>query len=233
MHTVPFFPSRSAFLPRSVLLHRLAYLLCGVAALWMTTAHAGDIDDQVAALQTRWAEVNYQLKDDAQVRGFAELSATADAAVKAHPDAAPLWIWGGIIKSSYAGAKGGLGALSLAKAAKHDLEKAIEIDQSALQGSALTSLGTLYFKVPGWPVGFGDNDKALKLLQKSLALNPDGIDPNYFYGLFLLDQKQYVAARTALEKARHAAPRPGRELADRGRHAEIELALAQIRKKLE
>jgi hypothetical protein len=53
--------------------------------------------------------------------------------VQSHPDAAPLWIWSGIIKSSYSGAKGELGALSLAKAAKHDLEKAIEIDQSALR----------------------------------------------------------------------------------------------------
>lgn len=228
-----FFPSRPLFLARPARLRRVAYLLCWFAALWVTSAHASDIDDQVAALQTRWAEVNYQLKDDAQLRGFAELTATADAAVQSHPDAAPLWIWSGIIKSSHAGAKGGLGALSLAKAAKHDLEKAIEIDQSALQGSALTSLGTLYFKVPGWPVGFGDKDKAQALLQKAVALNPDGIDPNYFYGLFLLDQKQYASARNALEKARRAAPRPGRELADRGRHAEIELALAQIRKKLE
>jgi len=212
---------------------RLAYLLCACAALFGATAHASEIDDQVAALQTRWAEINYQLTGDAQERGFAELSATADAAVQAHPDAAPLWIWSGIVKSSYAGAKGGLGALSIAKAAKHNLEKAIEIDQSALHGSALTSLGTLYFKVPGWPVGFGDRDKARELLQKALTLNPDGIDPNYFYGLFLLDQKQYALAQTALEKARRAPSRPGRELADRGRHAEIELALAQIRKKLE
>ena len=113
------------------------------------------------------------------------------------------------------------------------MEKAIELDQTALQGSALTSLGTLYFKVPGWPVGFGDKDKARALLAKALTLNPDGIDPNYFYGLFLIEQHEYAQAQVALEKAKKAAPRPGRELADQGRHTEIDAALAQVRKKLD
>jgi tetratricopeptide (TPR) repeat protein len=213
--------------------HALVLWFCATVFGLANTAAADAIDDQVAALQTRWAEVNYQLDGDAQMRAFDELSATAEAAVKTSPQAAPLWIWSGIIKSSYAGAKGGLGALSLAKASKHDLEKAIELDQTALQGSALTSLGTLYFKVPGWPVGFGDKDKARALLAKALTLNPDGIDPNYFYGLFLIEQHEYAQAQVALEKAKKAAPRPGRELADQGRHTEIDAALAQVRKKLD
>jgi tetratricopeptide (TPR) repeat protein len=190
------------------------------------------VDEQVAALQTRWAEVNYQLKGEAQLKAFAALQADAEAAVAAQPDAAPLWVWSGIIKSSYAGARGGLGALGLAKAAKKDLEKAIALDQTALQGSALTSLGTLYFNVPGWPVGFGDKDKARQLLEQALAINPDGIDPNYFYGLFLLDEGEYQGARSALEKALRAAPRPNRALADQGRRAEIQAALATVGKKL-
>ena len=210
-------------------LSRLAYLLCAYAVLLATTARASDIDDQVIALQTRWAEVNYQLKDDAQVRGFAELSVTADAAVHSHPDAVPLWIWSGIIKSSHAGAKGGLGALSIAKAAKHDLEKAIEIDQSALQGSALTSLGTLYFKVPGWPVGFGDKAKARELLNKALAINPKGIDPNFFYGEYLAETQHPDEAATYLDRALQAPARPGRQLADAGRRTEAKALLDKVR----
>ena len=35
-----------------------------------------------------------------------------------------------------------------------------------------SSLGVLYYKVPGWPIGFGDKDKARDLLQKALAVNP-------------------------------------------------------------
>jgi Tfp pilus assembly protein PilF len=83
-----------------------------------------------------------------------------------------------------------LGALSLVKQARTNLEKAIEIEPNALQGSAWTSLGALYYQVPGWPIGFGDKDKADEMLKKALAINPDGIDPNYFYGDYLLKEKE-------------------------------------------
>jgi Tfp pilus assembly protein PilF len=108
----------------------------------------------------------------------------------------------------------------------------MEIDPNALQGSAYTSLGTLYFKVPGWPVGFGDDDKAEELLKKALVINPDGIDPNYFYGDYLLEQKRYAEAEQALLKAQQAPARPERPLADAGRQEEIQVALLTVRKKL-
>ena len=139
-----------------------------------------------------------------------------------------MWIWSGIIKSTYAGARGGLGALSLAKASKADLEKALQLNPGALQGSAYTSLGALYFNVPGWPIGFGDHHKAEELLNQALAIDPDGIDTNYFYGMFLIDEKRYDEARTYLQKARQAPARPGRALADSGRQQEISEALAGI-----
>jgi Tfp pilus assembly protein PilF len=83
--------------------------------------------------------------------------------------------------------------------------------------------------VPGWPIGFGDKDKARAMLQKALTLNPDGMDPNFFYGDFLMRQKDYKGATVALEKARKAPPRPERPLADEGRRKEIDVLLAQVR----
>jgi Tfp pilus assembly protein PilF len=83
--------------------------------------------------------------------------------------------------------------------------------------------------VPGWPIGFGDDDKAQALLGKALALNPDGIDPNYFMGEFLYRKGERAAARQALAKALKAPARPGRELADQGRRKEIESLLAAMR----
>jgi len=141
---------------------------------------------------------------------------------------APLLIWSAIIDSSWAGAKGGLGALSLVKQARSNLEKAIEIDPSALQGSAWTSLGALYYQVPGWPVGFGDKDKADAMLKKALTINPEGIDPNYFYGDYLLKVKKTDDAKRYLTKALNAPARPGREIADSGRRRDIERDLASI-----
>jgi tetratricopeptide (TPR) repeat protein len=215
-------------LMRIHLLPSLAFVFCLVS----TGSVAAGIDDDVRQLQHRWAEVNYQLEGKTQITAFEELVADADRLAAAHPDSAETLIWSGIIKSSFAGAKGGLGAMKLAKASRADLEHALEIDPDALQGSAYTSLGTLYFKVPGWPIGFGDEDKAEELLQQALALNPDGIDSNYFWGDFLLEQKRYTEAEQALVKAQHAPSRPERPLADAGRQKEIEVALLKVRKKL-
>ena len=215
--------------------NQILFLALLTAALWLAalTAHAAaDPGEEVRRLQQRWAEVNYQLEGKTQMTAFDELVAEADQLTAANPDFAPAWIWSGIIKSSYAGARGGLGAMKLAKASRADLERAMELDPNALQGSAYTSLGTLYFKVPGWPVGFGDEDKAEDLLQKALAINPEGIDPNYFYGDFLLEQKRYEEAERVLLKAQQAPGRPDRPLADAGRQEEIQVALLKVREKL-
>jgi tetratricopeptide (TPR) repeat protein len=206
---------------------------CLSLAMLGTSQAAADPDADVARLQQRWAEVNYQLEGKAQLTAFEELVREADSATSQNPGSAALLIWSGIIKSSYAGAKGGLGAMKLAKASRADLEKAMEIDPKALHGSAYTSLGTLYFKVPGWPVGFGDEDKAEELLREALSLNPDGIDPNYFYGDFLLDQKRYAEAEQALLRAQQAPSRQDRPIADAGRQKEIQVALLKVREKLD
>jgi Tfp pilus assembly protein PilF len=136
------------------------------------------------------------------------------------------------VLSTQAGVEGGLGALGLAKRARAALEAALKIDPNALEGSAYTSLGTLYYKVPGFPLGFGDHKKAKQMLEAALKVNPIGLDPNYFYADFLFGEGRYAEAIVHLEKALLAPPRPSRELADRGRRTEIETLLAKARAKL-
>ncbi len=187
-----------------------------------------DLDSDISHLQERWAEVNYQLESNLQEDAFEQLSNEAMEVTGQYPESAAAWIWSGIIKSTYAGAKGGLGALSLAKDAKADLEKAMQINPQALDGSAYTSLGTLYYSVPGWPIGFGDDDYAEELLLMALDLNPNGIDPNYFYASFLADERRYDEARQYLMRAQQAPARPNRALADAGRQQEISELLLEI-----
>lgn len=182
----------------------------------------------VAGLQARWAEIKYGMAANAQAAAFETLAKEADAVVAAHPRDAAALTWRGIIEASWAGAKGGLGALSLVKKAKADFEAALAIDDAVLDGSAHTSLGSLYYQVPGWPVGFGDEDAAREHLQTGLRMNPAGIDSNYFWADFLRDQGDDAGAVAAFRKALAAPPRPGRESADAGRRGEIEAALAAL-----
>jgi tetratricopeptide (TPR) repeat protein len=203
-----------------------------IQALLLTTAAQADVLQDIKPLQDRWAEANYSMSEEQQEKAYPELVKQANAVVAANPDKAEALIWRGIIKSSYAGVKGGLGAMSLAEESKADLEAALKIDSHALQGSAYTSLGVLYYKVPGWPIGFGSDKNAKKMLEKALSINPQGIDPNYFYAEFLTEERDYKAAMSYIEKAKQAAPRPDRPTADQGRLQDIAALEAKVAKKL-
>lgn len=185
----------------------------------------------VAALQQAWAQAMYQTDPDQREAAMADLAERARSELQEAPDDPAMLIWHGIIVSSYAGERGGLGALGLVKEARASLEHALELDPDALQGSAHTSLGSLYYKVPGWPLGFGSSKQARRHLEAALAINPTGIDPNYFMGEFLFEEGEYSAARDYLTTALEAPDRPGRTLADQGRREEIRTLLARVDQK--
>jgi len=208
-------------------------LLVGALSVASTTAGADDFGDTLHDIQHRWAEANYRQTGGAQKKAFEALLQDARGLAEANPGRAEALVWQGIVASTYAGVKGPFGAMSLAKEARDVLIQAEALDPTVLQGSVYTSLGTLYFKVPGGLIGFGDKDLARDYLEKALEENPDGIDPNYFYGEFLLDQKEYEAARTALLKAKNAPQRPDRPLADEGRRQEIDTLLDEVNRKLD
>ncbi|WP_154179592.1 tetratricopeptide repeat protein [Vibrio furnissii] len=193
----------------------------------MSVAAAGA--DPLQTIQKKWAVCQYQSKDkDHQVYCLENLIQRNEEALKAAPERQELKLWLAINKSSLAGVDGGLGALSLVKEAKVLLEQVIETAPETLDGSAYTSLGSLYYQVPGWPIGFGDDDKAEAMLKKALEINPDGIDPNYFYGDFLAQDGRKAEAIQYLTKAQQAKPRPARPLADQGRQQEIAKKLGAL-----
>ncbi|WP_409267043.1 tetratricopeptide repeat protein [Massilia sp. BHUDP2] len=197
------------------------------AALLAGSAWAGPAED-VARMQQGWEQIKYGTPATRQEAEFARLLADSEQMAARNLGNADVLIWYAIVESTYAGAKGGLGALKYVKNARKSLEQALALDPNALNGSAYTSLGSLYYQVPGWPIGFGDKTKAEEFLKKGLAVNPDGIDPNYFYGDYLLRQGDYSGAERYLRKALQAPARPGRKVADEGRRGEIRELLNKI-----
>jgi tetratricopeptide (TPR) repeat protein len=199
------------------------------AVLLAGTAFAAPIDDAVADLQHDWESIRYKTPAAQQAERYETLAGKAHNVVEAFPNRAEPLIWNGIIVSTLAGAKGGLGALSLAKDAKAMYEQALKLNPSALDGSAYNSLAVLYYKVPGWPVGFGDKARAKELLDRAVAINPKGVDPNYFYGEYLVETGKPAEAIPYLERSLAAAARPGREIADAGRKEEAKALLDKVR----
>ncbi len=211
---------------------KLAILLLSLSFFSNVLMADEKLDASIAGLQHEWAKANYNTPKDAQEAAFKTLTEQAHQLTEKHANAPEALIWEGIANAGYAKAKGGLGALKFAEKARDLLLAAEKSNPNALQGSAYTSLGSLYYKVPGWPIGFGDKKKAKVYLEKALQINPDGIDPNFFYADFLSERGEYKQAIQYYEMALAAPARAGREDADLGRKAEAEAGLKAAKNKL-
>ncbi len=203
-------------------------LSCILAGLLTTTVYAEE-NTSVMGLMKEWAKINYLVAEDDQEKAFAALAKKAHDFVVANPKQADALIWNAIIKSTYAGAKGGLGALSLMEEARDLLLIAEKIDPQALGGAVYTTLGSFYYMVPGWPIGFGDDDTALEYLQKGLAIAPDNMDANYFMGDYWMEDHNYKKAAPFLEKVISLPDVKGRPVYSKGRKAEAAKRLAKIK----
>lgn len=212
--------------------HKILILLLSLGFFCNLLMADEKLDISIASLQHEWAKANYSTPKEAQETAFKTLTEQAHQLTEKYPNAPEALIWEGIANAGYAKAKGGLGALKFAEKARDLLVAAEKANPNALQGSAYTSLGSLYYKVPSWPIGFGDKKKAKAYLEKALQINPDGIDPNYFYADFLSGRGEYKQAIQYYEMALAAPARLGREDADAGRKAEAEAGLKAAKSKL-
>jgi len=186
----------------------IASMLIGV--LGTTSAAAQMPDSTLFSLMQRWGNVEYQMQGDAQLSAFEDLANEVDMLARSQPDDSHVLTAQGVILASFAKAKGGLGALDLAKRARTALERAIAIDPQGEDGSAYVTLGALYQHAPGWPIAFGDDDKARELLERAVTIRPAGIDTNFYYAQFLEDQGEDAEALTYARHAVNGQARAGR-----------------------
>ena len=194
--------------------------------IWVTVAVAQTPDSTLFSLMQRWGNVEYQMQGDAQLKAFEDLADEADALARSQPENPRVLTAQGVVLASFAKAKGGLGALDLAKRARTVLEKAISLDPQGESGSAYVTLGALYQHAPGWPIAFGDSDKARELLHKAVSIRPDGIDTNFYYAQFLAEQGEDAEALTYAKRAVDGQPRAGRS-SDEALRQEAERWLAE------
>lgn len=212
---------------------RKIYIAAVVATLgWVGAVQAGELvsSEKLADLQHEWAHINYEVASDAKEAAFEALAAKAHAWSEVHPDQAEPLIWEAIIKSTYAGAKGGLGALSLMEESRDLLLKAEKIEPNALSGSIYTSLGSFYYMTPGWPIGFGDDDKAEEYLTKALNVAPNDMDANYFMGDYWLEEHEYKKASEYLQKVIDLPEVKSRPIYSKGRKVEAAQKLKKAKK---
>lgn len=200
-----------------------------LAAALPAPAHA-DMAGDVKAVNDGWAHITYEVRGSStQTKALDQLAKQAAVVAARYPGKAEPLLWQGIIVSEQANRANFFHKLGLATRARDLIARAYSIDPRAAGGGAALSLGVLYYKVPGSPLAWGDDDKAVKLLKQALALDPDGLDSNYFWGDYMLSKRDKAAARTYLQRALRAPHDPSRPVWDAGRRREVQALLAQAR----
>lgn len=204
------------------------YLLALASWSLLSCAHA-TLDEDIDYLQTRWAQIKYQVDDaDERIEQMDQLIETASQVTARYPDRAEPKIWQAMILATQAEQKVNLSSLTLGAEARDLLLEAEKIDPYALNGAVYTSLGLLYTYAPPWPFSFGNDKTAEKYFKKALERYPDDIDTNFYYALFLRNQKEREQALEYYQKAYDAPSRENRELADAGRREEISQAIEEL-----
>ncbi len=204
-------------------------VLAALIAMALPAAASAGMPEDVKFINDNWARISYQMNGSShQTAALDQLARQADQVVARYPGQADPLLWQGIVVSEQANRANFFHKLGLATRARDILARAYALNPRAGNGGAAMSLGVLYYKVPGSPIGFGDSARARQLLQQALALDPNGLDANYFWGDYLYDQGDKVGSKAALLKALRAAHDPSRTVWDAGRRREVQALLAKI-----
>jgi tetratricopeptide (TPR) repeat protein len=198
----------------------------------LSSQAADTLSPEVRRLQTKWEAIKFSVPEgDDQTNQMNALGDDADAVAARLPAMPEALIWDGIITSERASMANTFSALGLAKRARDILEQAYSLDPVKLDAGATTSLGVLYYRVPGFPIGFGDKARARQLLEQAVKLAPNGLDAWYFYGDFLYSQNEMSKADEVLRHALKIPQHPDRPLWEKNRRLVIDELLAKIEAK--
>ena len=199
--------------------------------IWAAENSALNAD--ILRLALDWEHVKFQVDDkDLQEKQIAVLAERAAGIAQQYQNRPEAAIWLGILISEQASMASENGspfkALGFAKRARDILEKVEKVDPFVLDAGAPTSLGVLYYRVPGFPIGFGDKAKARQLLEEAVRNALNGLDANYFYGDFLYEQHEYPQAETVLKRALTLPLHPDRPIWDKSRRLVSQELLAKM-----
>jgi tetratricopeptide (TPR) repeat protein len=203
------------------------------SAVTVRASEETSMNSALLQLALDWEHIKFEVTDkDVQERQMAALADRAGTVVERYPGRPEPAIWQAILISEQASMASENGspfkALGFAKHAREILEPITKQYPAVLDAGAPTSLGVLYYRVPGFPVAFGDKAKAKELLQEAVKYAPDGLDANYFYGDFLYDQHEYPAAAQVFKHALSLPPHPDRPIWDKSRRLVMQQDLEKM-----
>ncbi len=138
-----------------------------------------------------------QLERDKQRRLqlFEHCIASADRALTLNSKDVRGLFWKAAAMGKMAEDSGVLNALKMLRPMEELLLKVVALDEKYENAGAHRALGRIYHKLPGFPISFGSNQKALQHLQRAHELFPRDVITRAFYAEVLFDTGHTDEAR--------------------------------------
>ena len=211
----------------------IATVLLVALSVYAQASEIPSLKSELLRLAHDWEHVKLQVSDrDDQERQMASLAQRAGQIAKQYENVPDPIVWIGIITSEQASIANDNGspikALELAKRARDILEEVEKTNPETMDAGAPTTLGVLYDRVPGFPIGFGDKARARYYLQEAIRSAPNGLDANFFYGDFLYKHGEQSEAVRILERALTLPELSNRPIWDKSLRAAIQHILSEI-----
>lgn len=179
----------------------MKFLLILITLIHSLSSYANEASEIANKLEKSWDQTNFTLENKTRKKALRALITEAQNYRKSHSNNAEIYVWEGVIRSSYYDAAGGIGGLRQVKEAKHLFEKAISMDPNGVNGDAYSALGALYYRITPWPIGFQDKQTASELFQKALTINPNNVEAHYYLGKIYFDKKEWKKSIEILNRA--------------------------------
>lgn len=116
------------------------------------------------------------------------------------PDAVESNLWYAANMGSHGMVRGIMSSLFyLGPIEKHG-NKAMQIDENYFHGAPLRLMGRFYHQAPTWPIGSGDTNKAIEILEKAVQVGPDFLYNQVYLADAYISKRRKDEAKELLEE---------------------------------
>lgn len=143
----------------------------------------------------KYMRAQLELDRNHRMHLFERCIATADRALSLNPDDVRGLFWKAAAMGKIAEDSGILNALKMLRPMEEMLLRVVELDEKYEFAGAHRALGRMYHKLPGFPISFGSNQKALMHLKRAHELFPGDVITRAFYAELLYDIGRKEEAR--------------------------------------
>jgi tetratricopeptide (TPR) repeat protein len=207
----------------------LCLTLFFISVFGALAAQPTSFEETFQGLEDEWGEIFYHLQPDQQADKFKSLLPRVQELKLRNPQRAEPLILEAVVLCTLAASDWGISSLTRLSQARDLLVESIDLNPKAMDASAFITLGNLYFRLPGWPISYGDNQIARQYLEAAHKMFPDNLDSNYFLGDFWLREGNFDTALPYFEKADRAPIRYNQRLSDSKIKQELQSALSAAR----